>query len=592
MILTLFIFIIIILGLGYSVLYLSKVECEDHLVYGIMVVGVGFAAFAVITVFMNLFSIPLHYSVLVALAIIIPIWRLVRGFYPGFDVLKKRPGMPEFSVPQMFALFLFVIVFGMMLQGSFSYPFLEDDDPWGHAEAAKYISITHTAEEPVLVDYHYIDPYPPAYDIFMGVMHQSNDSISWTLKFFNSLMCGLAVLFFYAFARSFMPEDISIIATFIIAMLQSFMSHFIWSQSYLIMMFLVAFYCIKNLEQDWGWFFPGVISIAAVFLSQPSGAVIFVIMFAGYWIANVMMNGFMSEWDAVLTFFVGGLISGVYWFVKLMQYGFDGLMKGVGFYTDMVSGVAADTSEGVIYSFKDFFLPPILSRMDQGIGLGPVVFILLVASFVYIIWKYKWCARLSYLRVGLVWFIITFLGVQGNALPWKLMPHRFWVFFSIPVAMIVSYGFIKFIYMLHKKSLRVVLIGFVVALVFLSSGVPKYMMQTASWRQGSGILDEELNGFNQLKTLPPNTKVFVYQSGRDMIAIGYDKMSPEWESEVIDFRKNIRFADKDMFKKFFDDIGYEYMLMSKIDYPIQYEEMNDWYDVYYEDEAIVIWMIG
>jgi len=589
LIFTIFIFIIIILGLGYSLMYIVNPDYQDWLIYFIMIIGLGFAMFAVISIFMNLFGVPLHYGVFCGISIIIPTYRLIRGALPRSDIMLKPLKFPEITKHHVFAILLFVLVFGMMLQGSFSYPFLEDDDPWGHAEAAKYISITHTAKEPVLVDYHYIDPYPPVYDIFMGVMHQTNDSISWTLKFFNSLMCGLAILFFYVFIRNYVYDETAIAGTFIIAMLQSFMSHFIWSQSYLIMMFLVAFYSLKSMERDWSWFFPAVISIAAVFLTQPSGAVIFIIMFVGCFFANVLTNGFWSEIDSIMVMIIGGAVAGVYWFVMLMNYGFDGLMKGVGFYTDMVSGVGADTSSGVIYSFKDFFLPPILSRMDQPIGLGPVITIILLFSLVYILIRTKIILRQNYITLSCIWFLITLLGVQGNALPWKLMPHRFWVFLAIPVSMICGYGFIKFIYMFKKKSIRVILTGVIVMLVVLSSGFPKYMMQTAKWRHGSGILDSELDGFNKLKELPPNTRVFVYQLGRDMIAIGYDKYSPEWEPDIIDFRKNIRFADESGFKRFLKDNEYEYMLMTK-NYD-QYEYMKDWFDVYYEDDYVVIFEV-
>jgi len=228
------IFLMIVFGFGYSLMYITKIDCEDSFVYWIVICGLGLAVFGVLSTFMSMFYIPLHYSIFVALSLIIPLWSYLSENFP-----KK----PVFGMHEKLVVVLFVLVFGMMLQGSFAYPYLEDDDPWGHAEAAKYISVTHIASEPAGVDYHYIDPYPPAYDILMGVLHQTNNSISWTLKFFNSLLVGLTILFFYALMVGFIKDkNIALFSTFILAMTQSFMSHFICSQTYLIPIIIIDFY--------------------------------------------------------------------------------------------------------------------------------------------------------------------------------------------------------------------------------------------------------------------------------------------------------------------------------------------------------------
>ena len=60
-------------------------------------------------------------------------------------------------------------------KGAFRYPYLENEDPWGHSVGVKYVAIEKTAYDPDLerkgVDIDpvnsYMDPYPPAYDILM-----------------------------------------------------------------------------------------------------------------------------------------------------------------------------------------------------------------------------------------------------------------------------------------------------------------------------------------------------------------------------------------------------------------------------------------
>ena len=89
----------------------------------------------------------------------------------------------------------------MYHKGAFNYPYLEDDDSWSHAMGVEYVSIEKTVFEKTSVGFHYIDPYPPAYEMLFGIIHQTNDSIYWTLKFFNALIISLSIIFFYFFAK-------------------------------------------------------------------------------------------------------------------------------------------------------------------------------------------------------------------------------------------------------------------------------------------------------------------------------------------------------------------------------------------------------
>ena len=132
----------------------------------------------------------------------------------------------------------------MYTSGAFKYPYLENNDPWSHAKGAEFISIQKTAFDPNPFDttnaLTYVDPYPPSYDIFMGVLHQTSQSLNWTLKFFNSLIISLGILFFYYFAKSFIgDEQKALYATFVLAMIPCYPSHFIWAHSLVITLFFL-----------------------------------------------------------------------------------------------------------------------------------------------------------------------------------------------------------------------------------------------------------------------------------------------------------------------------------------------------------------
>ena len=92
-------------------------------------------------------------------------------------------------------LVVFAFTFYIYGSGAFNYPYLEDDDPWGHAEGVKYMAIEKNAFGPGTEYTGYINPYPPTYDTLMGILHQTNDSVYWTLKFFNALIISLSVIY-------------------------------------------------------------------------------------------------------------------------------------------------------------------------------------------------------------------------------------------------------------------------------------------------------------------------------------------------------------------------------------------------------------
>src|SRR4030042_1450406 len=107
-----------------------------------------------------------------------------------------------------------------------------------------------------------MDPYPPGYDLLMGVLLQTANSVMWILKFFNALIISVSIAFFYFFAKELMGDkNKALFSTFCLAAVPAFMSHFIWAISLAVPLYFVAFYCLERIKQDKKWF---IVSIAAI----------------------------------------------------------------------------------------------------------------------------------------------------------------------------------------------------------------------------------------------------------------------------------------------------------------------------------------
>lgn len=549
MILTIIYFFLIFSGFGLLLIKLFNLKFNNTIEKIFISIGFGLGAFVVIVSILHLIHFPFDYRLFSP---------LILGIIFMKDIKKIK-----YNKCDLIAVILFLLMFLLMFYGSTKYPYLEDSDPWGHALSSKYISIEKNAWTPKGFYFHYIDPYPPSYDIMMGILHQTNDSIKTTLKFFNSLLIGLSIIFFYYFAKRFTKNDnVGILSTFVLFCLPCFMSHFIWSQSLAIPLMIISFYCLTRIE-EWWWEIIAGIMIASVLLTQPSTAVIFIIMILIFCIIKLIFN---TKKFLYSKFLFAGLISiflsGIYWFTMFFKYGFKGTLEGIGLHaTTLTTG---DTSGGVIYKLTDFIIAPISTKIDQPIGLGIFIFILLILYLFLLIIYFKKIIKIDSIVIALCWLIFTFLGVMGNALPFKLFPHRFWVYFSISVAIMVG----EFLYSLFSTiKNRNYYIGYIVIVIILigillTSFFPKLTVNTSMWPSGPHVYPNEIEGLYNLDTLPYNTKVFNYFYERDLTMVGMDKLSLEWESQVIEFRKTLINSTVDEVYDFLKENDYEYLYIS------------------------------
>lgn len=574
-------FFVVILGLGYTLKRLLNLKgFQDVIEETIFLIGLGLSSFVLISIPLGLTRL-LYWYLFLIIALIIPVYDIFAEIKKKRKVIFRLP-KEDFKIYIILGLIALTFL-AVYLKGAFSYSYLEDDDPWQHAEAAKYVAIEHTYIQPSDLPIHYLEPYPPFYSVMMGVLHQTApESIQWVLKFFNVLLVSLGLLFAYIWLKKFTNSNkIAVVSVFLLAVIPCFMSHFIWAQTLSLILWFPALYSIEKIKEEKNkkWLWAAVLTTTPILLIQPLSAAVFGIFYLVYLAIELAIRLFkfnprfqIFKTEPVKSLIVAGFLSiiialSIYWVPEIIFRGWEDSGNLIGFtFNGMFSGkTSIDTSGGIIYGLKDFIVPPPASKIDQPIGIGEAVFSLLIFSIIIVFLRIKKLVieGREYLIISLIWLGVAILGTEGNALPFKLFPHRFWVFLAIPVAIITAFGII-FIYDFTKK--RKLICYFVFPIIFVSiiitSGYPKYKFETSSmWSSGVGWTSAaQLAGYVNLKKLPSNTLVYSLCKNPKTV-IGMDKMDYPWIKEIEDYKNYAIFDSLDNNYSFLRKYNYSYLIV-------------------------------
>jgi hypothetical protein len=452
--------------LGSSAIQLATGRLRLDLQTHALSTGVGLAGFAVLTVVLNALSIPLAWWSFLAAALVLLLLAVLRCRYAGPSSShepREEPLGNEDLVCLLIAVVLAGLCFAAFFTGALASPWLEDDDSWVHASSAKYVALNRTysvSPEAREGRVACIEPYPPGYASLMGVLHQLNDSVSTTLRLFNALLVSLGILYFYLMMRQWTGKAaLSIWMTGAIWVMPCFMSRFIWAQSMSLVLFFPAFYAFERSRERASWAVVAGLVIAGCFLTQPAAPFTFALLAVPYWTVNLVFRfrGGPDRLDGrtlirqAAACLVGALPAALYYLRGLVKFGREGLLWGVG-QADLVRGdilKITSTSRGRIYGLWDIMWPPPAgNKMDQAIGVGIVLFLAACAGLALVIIrcrsalssrpKGKRLAANRYLVTACAWLALTGLGIEGNALPVSLYPHRLWVLFAVPLAMLAG----------------------------------------------------------------------------------------------------------------------------------------------------------
>jgi len=529
MLITTIFFLLITHGLGYSITRFLKHSSLENVIIRI---GIGLGILPVLGIYLDLINIPLDWRVFFLIANALPI----------YDGLRCRPILRSpwrCSKPSRGTIFLLVIflchlfVFAV---GAFRYPWLEDEDPYLHATGIKYIATEKTVQVPS-GEFQYINPYPPGYDILFGILHQTNPSLHATLKFFNSFIISLGLLFFYFMALAFSDnKDKALIATFILSLTPCYLSHFIWAHSLVLTLFFPALYLLLKSRSDQRYNAAAILVIAGIFLVQPTQSLKFVILIvlmitSSFWI----FRKWEKEYIKILL--IALMISLVWWLPVTNDIikGRSGMAKAYDQTVatrDIIPKLFSPTTGTATqsYSFKDYFLLGEKNLINSPIGLGPILFILAGGGIFLCLNLLRRGSREEklYSAVILSWLIFIFLGMNSQTfhLPVGLYAFRFWLIFAIPVSLLAAET-LYFLSQISHKIMLAALLG-----VFISSGIPKIKHNShLLWYKG-GWYDSwgEIKGYHWIRNnLPLNSKVFAFTD--QLLVIAYDMMADFWSPE-------------------------------------------------------------
>jgi len=541
-----------------------------------MRLGVGLGVFPILSMIFNLLHIPLDWRIFLLVSLIFPAYVLVKDFIKG-KVPKFKFRLTKSNLYVLIVLLLFFGTLFMYSKGSFVYPYFEDDDPWVHALGVKYVAVERDVRVPDYFAHRtmYIDPYPPSYDVLMGVLHQTSNSLMWTLKFFNALIISLGVIFFYFFAKEFIGDKKkALFSTFVLAMIPCYMSHFIWAHSLVVTLFFPAMYCLERIKHDKKWLFAALVVVASIAVTQPTQPIKLGVMFMVYFIVKSIYEKKIFK-EGLIAIVGGYLLSFVWWATKWRAM----FARETGSIGEAAIGSSSFNIFSFIkkafppnsgtatraYTFNDFFVAKKANMINNPVGVGIVISILVLVALICVVIKYKQLLKKenSWVMIALIWCLFTFLGVNSMTfnLPIGFYAFRFWMLFAITASILSCVG-VWYLMKLGSKIGIKAIVGFILIIgVVLTSGYQKYTVNTAMWGPGQGWTSmEEISGYVWLKDLEPDTKVFTF-SGDEPI-IGFDKYSCAWCKDVYDFKQDAINSSVDELHSWLKRKGYEYVIIS------------------------------
>lgn len=535
-------FLFVVFGLGFAIWNLLKLEEKDDITKIFIYAAIGLATFVQLSLVLGFFHLS---NSMIYLAITVCAL--------GYVYIKQKIvfGLPAINKNWIIVLILFFIHLAVYLQGAFIYPWLEDDDPWEHAGAVRYVAETGTYIQPDHLPIHYLAPYPPSYDMILGTLFQVDGiSIQFILKFFNALLISFAIPFFYLWARQKFDERTALWAAFILTAIPCFMSHFIWAQTLAMIFVFPALYFIDRYRQNkqTGSMVMGVVVTAGVLVTQPSTSVMFGGLLAAYLLAQIVASFLETKKFEIKitkeTVIIGGLALLLaiveFWGPMFIIYPTEKVLGQNSFSQALITDKYGDTGGGLIYGVMDFIDAPRVSKMDQPTGFGIGISVLLVAGIIFALWALKNEKHKELAILIILWVVYGFIGTEGNAFPVKLVPHRFWVFLAVTVAIAAGFGASRILEYAEKrgKSLAYLAMAIIVGIVALYSADAKLAVETSMWPPGvSWVNQEQISGYINLnKMLPKNTKLFSF-CGMEDKANGFDLYGYSWVKEVNDYKK-------------------------------------------------------
>jgi hypothetical protein len=381
-IITILLFLIYCFGLGFTATSFVR-NSDNFLERNLMRIGIGLSLITFLGLILNFLRLPIDWRIILTASLAYPAFFIFKNFkkFDFSELAKIKVKKTDISIFIM--LLIFLGTFYIYGTGAFKYPYLEDDDPWSHAIGVKYVAMEKSLSGEHI---RYINPYPPAYDMLLGILNQTNNSVYWTLKFFNALLVSLSVVFFYFFMKEFSGNrNKSLFATFALASIPCFLSHFIWAIALTMPLYFVSFYAIERIKHDNKWWIVAGLVIVTTLTSSPTHSTYFGFFFLIYIATKIFLEKRIPIYH-ILGGFSGLLLSFIFWWLPMIiQHGVMGTITGTGY--SAVAGFSIEGTADRIYTFGDFFWAKTTNMINNPIGIGIVLSILVIFALVSILYK-------------------------------------------------------------------------------------------------------------------------------------------------------------------------------------------------------------
>lgn len=572
-------FLWIMWAYGFSASFFLK-NSNNFLERNLMRLGIGLGVFSILATIVNLFHLPITWWMFLLLSLPGPVIGLIKN---GIKIPKIK-WKNKSNLYIYIILVLFACTFFMHHKGAFSYPYLEDTDPWSYSNSIKYIATEHTAHPPEINWEDYlksrlsrIDHYPPAYSITLSLPYQISNEMIWTMKFFNLLIVSLGVIFFYFFVKHFTRnQTIALLSTAVFSMIPSYLSHFIWAHALVVTCFFPAMYCIERIRFDKRWAIPATLILGSIAVIQPIQAIKIYLLIGIYCFIKFMFD--KRLWKIYLPMvIIGGLLSFTLWLPMFMDKGGasglisetakvekgTNLLGGLSYLMDPTIGTATRA-----YTSGDFIYAKHQNMINNPIGWGLVITLLMGFGFLLSSKKEKGIPLFSwrkepYFIITIFWFILMFLLTNSMTfnLPIGLFAFRCWMLLAIPVCIFVGWT----IYQIKTniKIVTYVIWGLLLIGILFTSGLQKYSVNTAIWpTMMSQTSMEEVAGYSNIKEIIPKGSRIYSFSGFNHILIAFDMDVCEWCEEEMQFGVDIlEYSAEDIYK-WLKEHDYEYLVIS------------------------------
>jgi hypothetical protein len=508
-----------------------------------MRIGFGLAALPVVFILLETAGVPLAWHTILLLAIARPAYDAVTGSAYIKPDLKVRLGRLKAYKPDGYAalaLLVSALAFTLALYGSYAYPYLEDGDSWEHAVGVKYVSLFKTYTKPQgLHVAHYLKPYPPSYDVLLGLTHQLNSSISWTLKFFNSLIVSLTYVFAFYFVKMMTGDGkTAFYSTLVLAILPPFGSHSIWAHTMSAALLFPVFYAVDRVRQGRGWLILSAVFLAGSLLVQPLMSFVMGVFYVFYVASRVFVDKREGR-DLAVVCVLGLALSMVYWLAVAVDPDSKGDLgdvtqdiRGGNLRIGVKEGEATPTALQVFFpaTHGDIY-------MQQGFGVFVVLLAALSVDFaarggVGYLKKNPWFITCS------LWLGFSLIFLFSAGFSFALWPTRFWGVGAIPLCvlagvMLANIGELKWI---PKKATPHVTYLIILGL-FATSGIQKVQTQIKPWPTDLQLkVGRDFAAYVELFKVPPNMPVYPFCM-QDKYVMGVDKMSYPWDKAIVASRE-------------------------------------------------------